>query len=197
MTSLHPQSSPRKIIAVDMDEVIADALGEHLQRYNRDFPNDFKTTITPAHLLGRSIWDYVPTHRQKALEQYMLSEDFFSVLDVMPESQRVLDRLQLRYDIFIASAAMEVPTSFNAKFNWLARHFPFIPTSHIVFCGDKSILRADFLIDDNPRQLRLFHSNILGDSPREGILFSSPANAFVTGFRRVDNWRDVEKMFLG
>ena len=188
MTSLHPQSSPRKIIAVDMDEVIADALSEHLTRYNRDFPNDFKTTITPSDLRGRSIWDYVPAHRQGVLEQYILSEDFFSVLDVMPESQRVLERLQSRYDIFIASAAMEVPTSFNAKYNWLARHFSFIPTSHIVFCGDKSILRADYLIDDNPRQLRLFRG--------EGILFSSPANAFVTGFRRVENWMDVEKMFL-
>jgi len=187
---------PRKIIAVDMDEVIADALGEHLTRYNRDFPNDFKTTVTPSDLRGRSIWDYVPTHRQKVLEQYMLSKDFFTVLDVMPESQRVLDRLQSRYDIFIATAAMEIPTSFNAKFNWLARHFPFIPTSHIVFCGDKSILRADYLIDDNPRQLRLFQSNSPGDATREGILFSSPANAFVTDFRRVENWLDVEKMFL-
>ena len=187
---------PRKIIAVDMDEVIADALGEHLTRYNRDFPNDFKTTVTPSDLRGRSIWDYVPTHRQKVLEQYMLSKDFFTVLDVMPESQRVLDRLQSCYDIFIATAAMEIPTSFNAKFNWLARHFPFIPTSHIVFCGDKSILRADYLIDDNPRQLRLFQSNGPGDATREGILFSSPANAFVTDFRRVENWLDVEKMFL-
>jgi len=197
MTSLHPQASARKIIAVDMDEVIADALGEHLTRYNRDYPNDFKTTITPSDLRGHSIWEYVPAHRQKVLQEYMLSEDFFSVLDVMPESQRVLDRLQSRYDVFIASAAMEVPTSFNAKYNWLARHFPFIPTAHIVFCGDKSILRADFLIDDNPRQLRLFQSNGPGDSTREGILFSSPANAFVTGFRRVENWLDVEKMFLG
>ena len=72
----------------------------------------------------------------------------------MPHAQRVLERLQSRYEIFIASAAMEVPSSFAAKYELLAEHFPFIPTSHIVFCGDKSILRADYLIDDNPRQLR-------------------------------------------
>jgi len=35
-----------------------------------------------------------------------------------------------------------------------------------------------------------------GDSRREGILFTSPANINVTGFRRVNNWLDVEKMFL-
>ena len=196
MTSLHPQSVSRRVIAVDMDEVIADALGEHLTRYNRDFPKDFPSPLTPTDLRGRWLWDAVPPARHQALANYMLSDDFFAVLGVMPEAQRVLERLQHRYDIFIATAAMEVPSSFTAKFNWLAQHFPFIPTSRIVFCGDKSILHADFLIDDNPRQLRLFQQSRNGDSSREGILFTSPANAFVTGFRRVDNWLDVEKMFL-
>jgi 5'(3')-deoxyribonucleotidase len=110
------------------------------------------------------------------------------VLDVMPESQRVLERLQAHYDVFIATAAMEVPSSFNAKFRWLAEHFPFIPSSHIVFCGDKGILRGDYLIDDNPRQLHRFGG--------EGILFTAPANVNVTGFRRVNDWLDVEQMFL-
>ena len=107
----------------------------------------------------------------------------------MPESQRVLQRLQMNYEVFIATAAMEVPTSFQAKYRWLAKHFPFIPASHIVYCGDKSILRADYLIDDNPRQLRRFKG--------EGILFSSPHNAGVTGYRRVRDWLEVEELFLG
>jgi 5'(3')-deoxyribonucleotidase len=175
----------RKIICVDMDEVIADALGEHLLRYNRDFDSN----ITVEDLHGRWLWDYIPAERHSAVNAYTASEDFFEVLEVMPDSQRVLARLQTRYDVFITTAAMEVPTSFNAKFRWLGRHFPFIPPSRIVFCGDKSILYGDYLIDDNPRQLRLFRG--------EGILFSAPQNAAVTGYRRVDNWLDVEKMFLG
>ena len=174
----------RKIICVDMDEVIADALGEHLLRYNREF----STNITVTDLHGRWLWDFVPEERQKALYQYMCSEDFFDVLEVMPDAQRVLLRLQSRYEVFIATAAMEVPSSFNAKFRWLAKHFPFISPAHIVFCGDKSILRGDFLIDDNPRQLRRFRG--------EGILFSSPANVAVTDFKRVSNWAEVEQMFL-
>ena len=182
----------RPIICIDMDEVIADALGEHLLRYNRDFG----VSITAEDLRGRWLWDLIPPEHLPTVEQYILADDFFAVLDVLPESQRVLARLQSRYDIFIATAAMEVPSSFTPKFNWLARHFPFIPTSHIVFCGDKSILRGDYLIDDNPRQLERFARTREGDSPREGILFTSPANANVTGFRRVNNWLDVEKMFL-
>ena len=167
-----------------MDEVIADALAEHLHRYNQEFG----TSVTTADLHGQWLWDYVPAHHQRSLMQYMLSEDFFSSLRVMPHAQRVLAALQTRYDVFIASAAMEVPTSFTAKYNWLAEYFPFIPTSRVVFCGDKSILQADYLIDDNPRQLRLFRG--------EGIMFTSPANVHVTGFRRVNDWLDVEKLFL-
>jgi len=183
----------RPILCVDMDEVIADALGEHLLRYNRDFG----LSVTAEDLRGRWIWEFIPPEHVPTVAQYMLTDDFFSVLGVLPESQRVLERLRSRYDIFIATAAMEVPSSFTPKFHWLARHFPFIPTAHIVFCGDKSILRSDYLIDDNPRQLERFAQTREGDSPREGILFTSPANANVTGFRRVNNWLDVEKMFLG
>ncbi len=185
MTGKQEPGVERKIICVDMDEVIADALGEHLMRYNREF----NEKITAADLQGRWFWDYVPPERVSILEQYIRSEDFFSALHVMPDAQRVLERLQERYDIYIATAAMEVPTSFTAKFEWLKQHFPFIRPSHIVFCGDKGILRGDYLIDDNPRQLRKFHG--------EGILFSSPANAFVTGFRRVNHWREIEELFLG
>jgi 5'(3')-deoxyribonucleotidase len=185
VSSSHPiNPKDRPIICIDMDEVIADALSEHLLRYNRDF----RERITPADLHGQWLWDVVPQNRQQTLLDHMLSEDFFAVLRVMPHAQRVIARLQSRYEVFIATAAMEIPSSFNAKFKWLNEHFPFIPASHIVFCGDKGILRGDFLIDDNPRQLRRFHG--------EGILFSSPANANVTGFRRVRDWPDVERMFL-
>jgi len=178
------KSEVPKRICVDMDEVIADAVAEHLLRYNRDHNG----TITKADLYGKWIWDVVPPDFHDRLDEYLRSDDFFDVLEVMPDSPRVLAALQRRYEVFIATAAMEVPTSFNAKYRWLGRHFPFIPATHIVFCGDKSILRADYLIDDNPRQLQRFQG--------EGILYDAPHNARVTGFRRVKNWLEIEELFL-
>jgi len=174
-----------KRICVDMDEVMADALAEHLLRYNRHYGE----RITTADLEGKWLWDVVSTDRHWVLDSHLRSPDFFEVLQVMPESQRVMRRLQMNYEVFIATAAMEVPTSFEQKFRWLERHFPFVPASHIVYCGDKGILRADYLIDDNPRQLRRFEG--------EGILFSSPHNCGVKGYRRVKDWLEVEAMFLG
>jgi len=179
------KSKAPKRICVDMDEVMADAVAEHLLRYNRDHHD----TITKQDLRGKWIWDVVSPDRHSQLDDYLRSDDFFDVLDVMPDSQRVLEELQRDYEIFIATAAMEVPTSFNAKYRWLARHFAFIPASRIVYCGDKAILRADYLIDDNPRQLQRFQG--------VGILYDAPHNAMATGYRRVKNWLEIEQLFLG
>lgn len=177
-----PERRPR--ICIDMDEVIADAVAEHLRLYNHAFGE----RLAKTDLDGRWLWEAVPAERQEQLEGFLRSEHFFAALDVLPDAQRVIARLQSRYEVFIATAAMEVPNSFMAKYEWLGRHFPFIPPSHIVFCGDKGILAAEYLIDDNPRQLRRFRG--------EGILFAAPHNTGCDEFRRVDDWAAVERLFL-
>jgi 5'(3')-deoxyribonucleotidase len=173
-----------KRIAIDMDEVLADTLAEHLARYNRDHGE----AITKADLEGKWLWDIVSIDRHERLEGYLRSEDFFEDLPVMEDSQRVLAVMALRYEIYIATSAMEFPNSFGPKYRWLRRHFAFLEPRHFVFCGDKSILKADYLIDDQPRQLQAFAGT--------RILFTAPHNMGVSGFQRVDSWADVERMFL-
>jgi 5'(3')-deoxyribonucleotidase len=183
MEEMKKFDTPQRI-CVDMDEVMADAVAEHLFRYNRDY----NTALTKADLHGKRFWQVVPEHHHSALDDYIQAEDFFEDLNVMPDAPRVLAALQERFEVFIASAAMEVPNSFNAKYRWLERHFPFISHTHIVFCGDKSILRADFLIDDNPRQLEAFTGT--------GILYDAPHNVALTNYTRVHNWLEIEKLLL-
>jgi 5'(3')-deoxyribonucleotidase len=173
-----------KRICVDMDEVLADALAEHLIRYNRDHDE----ALTKADLDGKWIWEIVSADRHARLEGYLRSEDFFEDLPVIEGSQWVLRELVKQYDLYIATAAMEFPNSFGPKYRWLTRHFPFLNPRHFVYCGDKSILHADYLIDDQAAHFRHFHG--------EGILFSAPHNRGVTGYRRVDNWRQVAELFL-
>jgi 5'(3')-deoxyribonucleotidase len=177
-------STQPKRICVDMDEVMADAVAEHLIRYNQEF----KSNLTKEDLRGKRFWQVVPAAHHEILDDMLRAEDFFADLDVMPDAPRVLAELQRHYEIFIASAAMEVPSSFNAKYAWLERHFPFISHTHIVFCGDKSILKADYLIDDNPRQLQFFSGT--------GILYDAPHNVAITGYTRVRNWLEIESLFL-
>ena len=43
-------------ICVDMDEVMADTLAEHLRRYNQTFDED----VTPDDLAGKGLWEITP-----------------------------------------------------------------------------------------------------------------------------------------
>jgi 5'(3')-deoxyribonucleotidase len=106
----------------------------------------------------------------------------------MADSQQVVKALTQRYEIFIATGAMEFPNSFGSKFRWLRRHFPFLPPVNFVFCGDKGIIKADYLIDDQPLHFRRFTGT--------GILYTAPHNLNVSGYRRVDNWQQIEQIFL-
>ncbi len=174
-------------ICVDMDEVMADTVLEHLRRYNEEYGE----SLSKADLNGKWLWQAVPSHRHEQLAAYLDDPQFFAELPLMHGAQDVLERLSRDHEVYVASAAMEVPRSFNAKFAWLQRHFPFLPPSQYVFCGTKSILHADYLIDDNPRQLRAFSG--------KGILFSTPHNLSLDaeshGWHRADNWQAVDRFF--
>jgi 5'(3')-deoxyribonucleotidase len=166
-----------------MDEVIADTLGEHLRRFNEAALEE----ISIRDLWGKGLWDIVSTEHQELLRELLHAEDFFEDLPVMPDAPEVLHDLAGRFEVFIATQAMSVPNSFGPKYRWLQRHFPFLPPTQFVYCGDKSILRADYLIDDLPRNLKRFTGT--------GLLYSAPHNQGATGFTRVANWQEVAAYF--
>ena len=173
-----------KRIVTDMDDVIADTLAKYIRICN----SELGLKVCRSDLTGKNLWDVVGRENFPRMQAIVETADFFADLDVMPDSQEVIRKLMNRYEVFISSSAMEVPSSFTAKYHWLAKHFPFIPPSHLVFCGDKSIINADYLIDDRSRHFEHFRG--------EGILFSAPHNMDVQGYRRVNGWKDVEALLL-
>jgi 5'(3')-deoxyribonucleotidase len=177
--------SGRIRIAVDMDDVLADTLTVELGWLRAEYGFE----VTRETLAGHSLADLVPAEQFLVLEEVMRQGDFFADIPVIDGSQRVLRELARRFDVFIATAAMEYPGSFAAKFGWLAKHFPFIPAERIVFCGDKGIVAADYLIDDSARHFRSFRGR--------GVLFTAPHNIALDYTPRVDDWEDVARMFLG
>lgn len=171
-------------IAIDMDEVLADTLTKHLTVYNLEHGE----SLTKRDLEGKKIYDVVRADRRERVREYPRALDFFRDIPIMPGSQEVLPRLLECYEVFITTAAMEYPTSFVAKYEWIREHFPFFPDSHIVFCGDKSIIAADFLIDDNAHHFARFSG--------QGLLFSAPHNLFEARYPRLDSWQDIRSRFL-
>jgi len=166
-------------IAVDMDEVIADAFGKHLNQYNQRVG----ANLTPEMVSKKGLAALIPAELRQDYHAVPHADGFFADLKVIEGSQEALLELSRNHDVYITSAAMEVPSSFADKYQWMEMHFPFIPPSRIVFCGDKEIVNADVLIDDRSRHFKGFRGT--------GILFTAPHNANEAAPLRANNWNDV------
>jgi 5'(3')-deoxyribonucleotidase len=171
-------------IAIDMDEVLADTAAHQLAWYERDFgPGP-----TAAELHGSHLSKLVPVAHRARIIEHLHHPDFFRHIPLMPGAVEGVVALSERYEIFVASAAMEHPVSFDAKFAWLQEFFPMIPPSRCVFCGDKSIIGADYLIDDSPYQLVRFRGTPL--------IFTAAHNVHESRFRRLADWPDAVAQLL-
>ena len=177
--------SRRLRIAVDMDEVIADSFGKQLSVYNQRTGSHLTSELASSQGLG----SLIPQDRWEEFAGIPHEGGFFADLDPIEGSREALLTLSQRHDVYIVSAAMEIPFSFDAKYKWLQKNFAFIPSSRIVFCGDKNIINADVLVDDRSRHFKQFRGT--------GILFTAPHNNGETAHLRADNWNDVLRILEG
>lgn len=171
-------------IAIDMDDVMADTHAKFVQLYlNGELPR-----FTLEELNEKTFNELLDEDEYKVLSQHVFEPGFFRDIAVMDGAQDVIVRLQEKYDVYVATAAMEFPTSFVDKYDWLAEHFPSIHWKNIIFMGDKSVLNTDYLIDDMPYNLATFKG--------EGLLFNALHNRDEARFKRVNSWQAVADYLL-
>jgi 5'(3')-deoxyribonucleotidase len=171
-------------IIVDMDEVIADTMGDMIGWYREKFglPVDYEK------MLGGSWVRGFPEEHQEIIRQRLFSEGFFRHLPVMRDSVEVLRELNKKYELFIVSAATEFPNSLKDKLEWLLEHFTFLSWKQLALCGDKRLIRGDYMIDDHVRNLEHFMGR--------KYLFTTAHNLDITGYDRINNWKEAAEIFL-
>jgi len=175
----------RKRIAIDMDETICDTMARHLEWYNAEFGSN----LTRNDLLGTKIYHRVPAEHAHIVRAYPNKAEFFVDIPPYENAIEVIKELSEHFDVFIATAAMEHPTSFVPKYEWLVKYLPFLSPMNFIFCGNKGIVNADYLIDDSSRHFEFFCG--------KGIMFTAPHNIYEAADVRVDNWLAVRTLFLG
>lgn len=166
-----------KRIAVDMDGVLADTDTHFITWYY----DAYGVQVPYEQLLGKPEGEGFP--EKGAIRKFAFTPGFFRTLPVMPGAVEAITALMEGFEIYIVSAAMEFPQSLAEKHAWLQEHFPFIPWNNIVFCGDKSIINADYMIDDHPKNLDKFEGVT--------IMFNAAHNTNITHHQRVVSWQEV------
>ncbi len=165
-----------KQLLVDMDGVLADVYSQFL-RLERE---ETGVSLAPESLHGKLEAEAFPHY-----EQHVHSKDFFRMAPVMPGSIEGLRYLNDKYKVVVVSSAMEFPDSLFEKRMWMAEFYPFISWTQLVFCGDKSVIRGEIMIDDHPKNLNHF--------PGRKILFTQPHNLLLPDhtWQRVSNWKEL------
>lgn len=171
-------------IAIDMDDVMADTSIKIVQELNKKLNTNYQI---PDLLNDIDLRNQFYTSYQEN-NSFLWDKGFFEDIPVKPRAQEVIQQLQNHYEVFIVSAATEFPYSMKEKLDWLGQYFPFINWTHVVFCGHKYLIQADYLIDDHEKNLSSFTGT--------PILFSAPHNLHLTGYERVNTWDEVAAKFL-
>jgi 5'-nucleotidase len=170
-------TSKRKTIGIDMDGVLADTETQWLSWYEKDTG----IALTKKHIEGKQEHDDAPEF--KTFRKYLYEPGFFRTLPVMDGAVEAVKELMKDFDIYIVSAAMEFPLSLYEKHQWLAEHFPFISWKNIIFCGDKSVVDVDYLIDD--------HCKNLDYCKGKPLMFTAFHNVSLSHHQRVNNWAEI------
>jgi len=170
-------------IAIDMDGVMADTTQQTIDWYAQRYG----VTIDKDSLMGVPETDGFP-HGKEIIRSFLYEPGFFRTKPVIKDSQEVIRALQDKYEVFIVSAAVEFPISIPEKIEWLAEFYPFISWQNMVFCGSKTIVEADYMIDDHVKNLQPFKG--------QGLMFTAPHNINITDFKRVNSWEEVSKLLL-
>lgn len=170
----------QKRILIDMDEVMADVIPKFTMIYERELGKILKK----EDYYGKKIYD---VEGAKHLRNFLHEKGFFADLPVMPNCREVVQELMGSYEVFIVTAAMEFKNSFVDKYEWLEKNFPFIHYRNIIFCGQKGMIKADYMIDDHVRNMEAFDGH--------GLLYTSFHNVYEKRFTRVNNWLEIREFF--
>jgi len=168
-------------LAVDMDGVLADVYEQFFRYDEKDFGR------------RRPLEEVIGVEERKAfpyINEYVYTKGFFRTAPVVKDSIEILAELNKSFEIFIVSAAMEFPQSLPEKLEWLNEHFTYLNWQQIVFCGSKTIVNADIMIDDHFKNLDLFKGTT--------ILFTQPHNQLKNdgSHKRAGSWKEIASLLL-
>jgi len=166
-----------KIIAVDVDGVVAENHVEWLARYNRDY-ND---TLTKDDWISWGIDKFVKPECGLKIYNYLKDPTLYDNIKPISGALETINDLSKKYRIIYVTAT-PIEAS-GVKYNWLKKYNFITRIQDYVECSDKSLILADYLIDDNIDNIKTFSG--------VGYIFTQPWNINWYWPFRIDSWEEV------
>jgi 5'-nucleotidase len=169
-------------IGVDLDSTLNTFEHEWLRRYNEDY-ND---SLIVENMIDWDPIKYIKPECGLKIFDYLREPGFFANLGIKENAKEVMEYLWQYFEIYIVSSSH--PKVVGDKWDWIEKHFPFIPTKNFVPLHEKDLFKIEYLIDDGPHNIEQF-SGI-------SIIMDMPYNRYLTNkHKRVYNWLEIKQYF--
>jgi 5'-nucleotidase len=177
-------------ILVDMDGVIADFEAAFLDDWRKHHPD--KSFVPVEERNTFQITDQYPAEFGEFIRQIYGAPRFYRQLSPVEGSLAALGEMKkLGLEVFICSSPLsDYQNCVLEKFEWVEEHLGSEWVKRLILTKDKTIVRADILIDDKPV--------ITGsDTPTwEHVIYDQPYNRTQTRQRRL-TWQNWKSILLG
>jgi len=181
----------RKIILIDMDGVISDiekgfrkAWSEKYSKIPCPLPQNRKTHSLKGNFNRKYFND---------IDSIIYSKGFIKNLPPIDGAIKALEEIAQKYEIFICSTPLqEYKNCILEKYAWIEKQLGNEWIKKIILTRDKTIVKGDILIDDNP------YADCDGlEKPEwEHIIYDQPYNKHIINKKRIswNNWKEVLKI---
>lgn len=158
----------RFTFAIDCDEVLRSLLGNMVSLYNDAFGENLQYDDVTDFVVENSFPKIKEVTGMSASKWFFQdhSEELFAKSSAFPGIKQDIETLQKYGDVIIVTYQKSYKNKIDTL-NWLEEHG--IAPNGVCFVKDKSMIHADFLIDDNDW-------NFLGCNAKFGILIDAPYN---------------------
>ena len=154
--------------AVDVDEVLRDNISNMLKVYNEEY-NDSKTIYDMHDFQVDKVFTKITEATGETASKYFFEEhaqEVFTDSEAIEGAKEAVDTLRKYGKVIIVTYQKNTENRIRTL-EWLDKYG--IKFDSIVFTRDKSIVHADYMIDDNDW-------NFIGCNCKHGILIDRPYN---------------------
>jgi 5'-nucleotidase len=177
------KSIPRRIILVDMDDTTFEMEKIFLERYKNKYPD--LPFIPFEERRTFKLTDQYPKELHAAVRSIYHAPGFYADLPPIPGAIEALQELAEQHDVFLCSRPLRNYAHCLAeKYACIEKHLGKDWMDRTILTRDKTLIRGDVLIDDNPSIAGLVVPSW------EHVLFTRPWNQYETSKRRIENWEE-------
>lgn len=167
--------SMRMSIGVDVDDIVYYCVQHGCNLANEKYHWDVPLSIEEVTGWGKI------GKRTDILLDYYSDPDFYRTQPIIPGAQEFILALQEFADVYFVTAVE--PSVMGIRIQRLLQDFPSVPKENIIMSYNKSLIKLDILLDDNP-------NNITTSIANYPILFRRPWNQYLTGVLSVSSYAE-------